>query len=55
VVWLSWDAVQTIMDRAVARGLLKFAARGFRFFGNYRSRILFFCGKLDLWPQRPCH
>ena len=43
------------MDRAVARGLLKFAARGFRFFGNYRSRILFFCGKLDLWPQRPCH
>jgi len=29
---------------------LKAAARGFRNFANYRSRILFFCGKLDLKP-----
>lgn len=25
-------------------------ARGFRSFQNYRTRILFFCGKLDLYP-----
>ena len=29
---------------------LKAAARGFRNFASYRSRILFFCGKLDLKP-----
>jgi transposase len=29
---------------------LKHAARGFRTFHNYRTRILFFCGKLDLYP-----
>lgn len=29
---------------------LKSAARGFRNFENYRIRILFFCGKLDLNP-----
>ena len=29
---------------------LKAAARGFRSFKNYRTRILFFCGKLDLAP-----
>ena len=29
----------------------KSAARGFRNFENYRSRILFFCGKLDLLPN----
>jgi transposase len=29
---------------------LKSAARGFRNFQNYRTRILFFCGKLDLYP-----
>jgi transposase len=29
---------------------LKSAARGFRSFKNYRTRILFFCGKLDLAP-----
>jgi len=29
---------------------LKSAARGFRSFVNYRIRILFFCGKLDLYP-----
>ena len=30
---------------------LKAAARGFRNFANYRTRILFFCGKLSLYPQ----
>jgi transposase len=29
---------------------LKANARGFRSFANYRTRILFFCGKLDLRP-----
>jgi transposase len=29
---------------------LKATARGFRSFANYRVRILFFCGKLDLRP-----
>ena len=37
---------------------LKSAARGFRNFENYRTRILFFCGHLDLLPestQQPSH
>jgi transposase len=34
---------------------MKYAARGFRSFANYRTQILFFCGKLDLRPQLPCH
>ena len=29
---------------------IKSAARGFRNFKNYRTRILFFCGKLNLYP-----
>lgn len=29
---------------------LKSAARGFRNCQNYRTRILFLCGKLDLYP-----
>ena len=29
---------------------IKAMARGFRNFDNYRVRILFFCGKLDLMP-----
>ena len=29
---------------------IKSAARGFRSFANYRIRILFYCGKLDLLP-----
>ena len=29
---------------------IKTNARGFRSFANYRIRILFFCGKLDLRP-----
>ena len=34
---------------------IKSAARGFRDFQNYRTRILFFCGKLDLRPPIPSH
>lgn len=30
---------------------IKSAARGFRNFENYRTRILFYCGKLDLRPD----
>jgi len=30
---------------------IKADARGFRRFENYRARILFFCGKLDLLPH----
>lgn len=33
---------------------IKSAARGFRSFENYRTRILFYCGKLDLLPK-PSH
>jgi transposase len=32
---------------------IKASARGFRRFENYRARILFFCGKLDLLPSLP--
>ena len=35
--------------------LLKANARGFRSFTNYRLRILFFCGKLDLMPDQLTH
>ena len=44
------------ITNAVTEGLnsriqsLKSAARGFRSFANYRTRILFFCGGLDLQP-----
>ena len=37
---------------------VKSAARGFRSFANYRVRILFRCGKLDMMPALPgmsCH
>jgi transposase len=45
------------ITNAVTEGLnsriqqLKANARGFRSFDNYRTRILFFCGKLDLLPN----
>jgi len=29
---------------------IKSNPRGFRSFWNYRTRILFFCGKLNLYP-----
>jgi transposase len=44
------------ITNAVTEGLnskiqsIKSAARGFRNFKNYRTRILFFCGKLELYP-----
>ena len=44
------------ITNAVSAGLnskiqtLKANARGFRNFANYRIRILFYCGKLDLYP-----
>jgi transposase len=44
------------ITNAVTEGLnskiqsIKSNARGFRNFENYRIRILFFCGKLDLYP-----
>ena len=34
---------------------IKSRARGFRAFENYRTRILFYCGKLDLLPPGICH
>jgi len=45
------------ITNAVSEGInskvqaLKVSARGFRNFENYRTRILFFCGKLDLLPK----
>jgi transposase len=45
------------ITNAVSEGLnskiqsIKAAARGFRNFANYRIRILFTCGKLDLTPE----
>ena len=45
------------ITNAVTEGLnskiqsIKANARGFRSFENYRIRILFFCGKLDLYPR----
>jgi transposase len=34
---------------------LKSAARGFRNFAHFRTRILFFCGKLELKPHQVSH
>ena len=34
---------------------IKSAARGFHAFANYRTRILFYCGKLDLTPALNSH
>jgi len=34
---------------------IKSAARGFRSFDNYRTRILFYCGKLELMPNTISH
>jgi transposase len=46
------------ITNAVAEGLnskiqqIKSAARGFRNFENYRTAILFFCGKLNMYPHK---
>ena len=34
---------------------IKSQARGFRAFENFRTRILFYCGKLDLLPENVTH
>ena len=34
---------------------IKSQARGFRAFQNFRTRILFYCGKLDLLPEKVTH
>ena len=34
---------------------IKSSARGFRNYANYRTRILFFCGRLDLLPKELSH
>lgn len=34
---------------------LKYAARGFHCLKNYRTRILFYCGRLNPTPELPCH
>ena len=34
---------------------IKSQARGFRAFENFRTRILFYCGKLDLLPEKVTH
>ena len=56
-----FENVVTYLDHpitnAVTEGLnskiqsIKASARGFQSFLNYRTRILFFCEKLDLQPQ----
>lgn len=49
------------LTNAVSEGInsriqsIKSAARGFRYFENYRIRILFFCGKLELSPLNTSH
>lgn len=46
------------VTNAVAEGInskvqqIKSAARGFRSFDNFRVAILFYCGKLDMYPQK---
>ena len=34
---------------------IKSQARGFRAFANFRTRILFYCAKLDLLPPERTH
>lgn len=34
---------------------IKSQARGFRAFANFRTRILFYCGKLELLPEKVIH
>jgi hypothetical protein len=54
-----WRDHDPAVVRAVSEGFnsriqsIKSVARGFRNFDNYRTRILFFCGKLDLTLENP--
>lgn len=56
---LNWCAHH--ITNAVSEGInsriqsIKSAARGFHYFENYRTRILFFCGSLDLSPFKTSH
>lgn len=56
---LNWCAHH--ITNAVSEGInsriqsIKSAARGFRYFENYRTRILFFCGGLELSPFKTSH
>lgn len=49
------------ITNAVSEGInsriqsIKSAAKGFRYFENYRTRILFFCGGLELSPFKTSH
>ena len=45
--WITNAAVEGLNSKIQA---LKSAARGFRNFENYRTRILFFCGRLSMRP-----
>ena len=46
------------ITNAVTEGLnskiqqMRSVARGFRNFENYKIAILFYCGKLDMYPQK---
>ena len=58
----NFDKIVTYLKHPITNGVteglntkiqnLKSNARGFRSFHNYRIRILFFCGGLDLHPQQ---
>lgn len=46
--WITNAAVEGLNSKIQA---IKSAARGFRNFENYRTRILFFCGRLSMRPK----
>jgi len=61
MIWKRLDNMLTWFRHPISNGpaegfnsriqSIKSAARGFKNFNNYRTRILFFCGKLDLLPK----
>jgi len=61
MIWKRLDNILTWFRHRISNGpaegfnsriqSIKSAARGFKNFNNYRIRILFFCGKLDLLPK----
>ncbi len=52
-----WHRITNAMAEALNSRIqeIKSAARGFHAFANYRTRILFYCGKLDLTPDLNSH
>jgi transposase len=62
MIWKRLDNILTWFGHPISNGpaegfnsriqSIKSAARGFKNFNNYRTRILFFCGKLDLLPNQ---